>query len=115
MKKLLIDSPEFNGLNSDSEKSQLLETPGIPKVTCDMRNVSGMFPHEFNELRSKLFNEHYDLWQIVGGMMIYNHDLLFEHLNAELGTEAMPYMGMNGACKVWLNALDGRIRVYREH
>ena|ERR1017187_3662398 len=112
-KKLILDSPEFTGLCCDSEKSQLLDTPGIPKVTCDMRNVSGMFPPAFNKLRELLFEEHYDLWCIVGGMMIYNHDLLFEHLNKELDCCCDPRLGMQACCEKWIAALNGRIKHYR--
>ena len=113
MSNILLDAPNYNGLNCDSESSQLLETPGIPKKTCDMRNVSGMFPEEFNELRRQLFNEHADLWEICGGMLIYNHDMLFEFLNKELQTSAIPGMGIAGACEIWLVALNGRIKKYQ--
>ena len=111
--KQLIDSPEWNGINCDSEPSPTLEATGIPKKTCDMRNVSGMFPPAFNLMRQKLYEEHTDLWAVVSGMMIYNHDLLFEHLNTELDCVCHPDMGMQLCCERWNAALDHRIKHWR--
>ena len=111
--KQIIDDPLWTGLNCDSEQSKLLETPSIPRVTCDMRNVSGMFPPAFNQLRSVLYNEHCDLWDIVGGMMIYNHDMFFEYMNTALDMNVTPDLGMQGACEQWLAGLANRPTSFR--
>ena len=110
-KKLILDAPEWNGINCDSEPSSTLEATGIPKKSCDMRNVSGMFPPAFNELRKQLFENHWDLGFQCLGMMIYNHDILFETLNSELDCICHPDMGMQLCCERWLKALERRVRV----
>jgi hypothetical protein len=109
-----MDAPEWNGLNCDSESSQLLETT-IPEKSCDMRNVSGMFPPAFNELRKVLFEEHSDMWKVCGGMMIYNHDYLFDYLNNELKMHCTPILGMQECCTRWLLALKSRPKSYRSN
>ena len=114
MKKLMLDAPEFTGLNCDSQASPTLEGLGTPRKTCDMRNVSGMFPPAFNELRKKLYEEHTDMWNICGGMLIYNHDLLFEYLNNELDCICSPEFGMQLCCERWIKALDLRVKVSRQ-
>ena len=118
-KKLLIDAPEWNGINCDSEASPMLENMGTPKKTCDMRNVSGMFPPAFNQLRIILFLEHTDLWKECGGMMIYNHDMFFEFMNTHLENLMiiipMPDMGMQQCCEIWLRALESYPKSYRRN
>lgn len=118
-KIILPNTPEFTGKNCDSEDSQMFEglVTGIPKTTCDMRKLGGLFPPAFNELRRQLFEEHHDMWEICGGMMIYNHDMLFEYLNSELEQwlfmPVMPDASIQDACTAWLRALAQRPKVWR--
>ena len=116
-KKLFLPSDKlWTGVNCDSEESKALENfaTGIPKQSCDLRQAgSGMFPLSFNQLRATLYNEHADIWEIVSGMMIYNHEYFILSMNEILDTRVSPNMGMDASCQVWLTALENRPKTYR--
>lgn len=102
--------------NYDPEQhgeSVLLESLGTPKKTSHMEKQYGMFPPAFNKLREVLYEEHHDLWQVVGGMMVHNHDYLFAHMNGVLDTICTPELGIELCCERWLRALERRPKTYR--
>lgn len=74
---------------------------------------TGMFPPAFNKLRQVLYEEHHDLWQQCGGMMIHNHAALLEFLNTELDTTVVPSHGITNGCEIWLKLLAKRPKVWR--
>ncbi len=106
----------WTGVNCDSEAAPTLEAmaAGTPKVSCDLRQAgSGMFPASFNKLREVLYNEHADLWEVVGGMMIYNHDYFIYSMNETLDTVCDARMTMSACCDIWLEKLKSRPKTYR--
>ena len=103
----------FDGLNCDSEPSSVLENMVKPKVSTDMRKLPGMFPPAFNELRKQLYNNHVDIWEVVSGMMIYNHEYFIESMNNILDCVCDHRMGMQVCCERWLKALETRPQTRR--
>lgn len=94
-------------------QSALLEGMGTPAKTTHFERLNGMFPPAFNKLREVLFNEHADLWAVVGGMMIHNHDYFFAHMNGVLDTICTPDLGIELCCERWIKALEQRPKHYR--
>lgn len=85
---------------------------GVPKKTSHLEKPgAGMFPREFNELRQALYEHHHDIWEVCGGMMIHNHDMLITSLDGILDTQATGDMAKD--CARWLKALELRPRTYR--
>lgn len=95
--------------------SSLLESLGTPKKTTFMEREVGMFPPAFNQLRNVLYEEHADLWEIVSGMMIHNHEYFIHSMNETLATICIPELGMQLCCERWLKALERRPKVYRRN
>ena len=114
MSKIMLPSDmEFKGLNCDSEPSTSLENMGKPKVTVDLRKQVGLFPPAFNELRKQLYEEHVDLWEVVGGMMIYNHEYFLQSMNDVLDCRCDARQGIQACCEHWLKALQLRVKTRR--
>lgn len=104
----------MNGYDDEAQSSSpLLEGLCSPKKTSFMELEGGMFPASFNKLREVLFNEHHDLWVVVGGMMIHNHDYFFAHMNGVLDTICTPELGIELCCERWIKALERRPKSYR--
>lgn len=65
-----------------------------------------LFPPVFNELREVLHRDFPTLWSIVGGMMIHDHELLLETLNAALDCNVNPLQhDLTEGCTIWLTKL----------
>lgn len=100
--------------DKEVSNSPLLESMGTPPKTSHMERMVGMFPPAFNKLREVLYEEHHDLWLVVGGMMIHNHDYFFKHMNGVLDTICTPELGIELCCERWIKALEHRQKCYRK-
>lgn len=87
----------------------------VPPKTTHFERLNGMFPPAFNKLREVLYEEHHDIWLVVGGMMIHNHDFFIHSMNNILETLVTPSMGIEAACEHWIKALAKRPKTYRRN
>lgn len=103
---------QLNG--DDPVTSAMLEQLGTPRKTTHFERLNGMFPPAFNKLRETLYEEHHDIWLVVGGMMIHNHDMFISSMNDILDAICVPEMGIEACCERWLKLLEHRPKTWRK-
>lgn len=91
-------SDDFKPTKTDSELFGKWQTYQHDKID--------LFPPTFNELREVMHRDFPTLWSIAGGMMLHDHEMLLETLNAALDCNVNPlHHSLSEGCEIWLTKL----------
>lgn len=94
--------------------SGIIRDPYNTKVEVDNRHVTDkiyMNSEEFNELRRRLYEQHNDIFERIGGLMVFDAPKFVAAMNAWLHTDVQ-FDSWNeaGICRQFLKALDYKSR-----
>ena len=101
-------------INDLAKESGITSNPYKTNLADDGRHVSEKFyfnSEEFNELRRRLYTEHNDVFERIGGLMVYDPAVFVDAMNQWLGTRVQFDSWSEAAiCRQFLAALDYKSR-----